>query len=118
MLPLPFEFYLDTSTINTLKYLKYLIIWFNLWRVQNVWLRTRIRAIPETKPPIRIILLIVAVGVVCRIAGNFPHQTIFRREETCAIDAAAQIAEPCKTKRSEKSSNAGKCLKKNILTIN
>ena len=85
--------------------------------MQDVWLRKRTKVTQESRLTIRIILRIaVAVGV-CRIAVNFPHQTIFRREEICGIAATAQIAGICKIKRSEKSLNAAKCSKKNILTV-
>jgi hypothetical protein len=70
--------------------------------------------IPDSRLPIPTILWIVVAGVVCRIAANFPLQTIFRREETCGIAAAVQTAGICKIKRSEKSSSAAKCSKKNI----
>ncbi|MBT8370298.1 MAG: hypothetical protein KJO34_05005 [Deltaproteobacteria bacterium] len=74
--------------------------------------------IPESKLQIQIIHQTEAAAVGWRTAANFPHQTIFRREETCGIVAAALIAGGCKTKRSEKSSNGAKYLKKNIQTAN
>ncbi len=54
--------------------------------------------------------------VVWRIAANFLRRNIFPREETFGIVAAAPIAGVYKIKRSGKSLNAAKCLKKDIQT--
>jgi hypothetical protein len=55
-------------------------------------------------------------GVAWRIAANFLHRNIFPREETCGIVAAAPIVGGYNIKRSGKSLNAARFLKKNIQT--
>jgi len=72
---------------------------------------------PQSGLPIRINHQIVVDGVVWRTAANFLRRNIFQREETCGIVAAAPIAGVYKIKRSGKSLNAAKCLKKNIQTV-
>jgi hypothetical protein len=64
--------------------------------------------------PIRIIHQTVGDGVVWWTAANFLRRNISQREETCGIVAAVPIAGGYKIKRSGKSLNAAKCLKKNI----
>jgi len=58
----------------------------------------------------------VVAGVGWRTAAKLLRHNIFPREETCGIAAAALIADVYKIKRSGKSLNAAKCLKKNIQT--
>ena len=113
---------LDKIFHKAIKCLKYLIIYKKRFYCKDIWLRkiTRIPGIArvrlQPRLPIRIIHRTVVAGVAWRIAASFLRPNIFPREETCGIVAAAPIAGGYNIKRSGKSLNAAKCLKKSIQT--